>query len=184
MDSTTTQTAEPVVIDDPPVLLLPPDDGTDWAQAPLPDLVAHIQTGYHRPLEAALPVLLQLAAKVHRVHGGTVPQQLGVILDSVLALEAELSAHMAKEEQAFFPMVLAGHGADGAGLVSMLEEDHAGAKRTLAELRMLTDDYVPPVGACRTFRRLWRGLGELEAAVHAHIHLEDDVLQPRVLQRQ
>jgi regulator of cell morphogenesis and NO signaling len=182
MDSTAIPAAEPAVVDDPPVLLLPPDDGTDWSQAPLPVLVAHIQTGYHRPLEAALPVLVQLAAKVHRVHGGTVPQELRVILDTVLALETELTAHMAKEEQAFFPMILAGHGADGAGLVGMLEEDHADAKRALAELRVLTGGYVPPAGACRTFRRLWHGLGELEAAMHAHIYLEDEVLQPRVVQ--
>ncbi len=53
----------------------------------------------------------------------------------------------------------------------------------LAELRRLTGDYVPPDWARQTFRALYDGLEELEAAMHVHVHLENNVLFPRALEQ-
>ena len=54
-------------------------------------------------------------------------------------------------------------------------------RRMLAALRKLTDDYVAPEWACATFRALYQGLEELEASMHVHVHLENNVLFPRAL---
>ena len=38
------------------------------------------------------------------------------------------------------------------------------------------DGFVPPPGACGTWRALYQGLAELEAETHEHIHVENNVL--------
>lgn len=43
----------------------------------------------------------------------------------------------------------------------------------------MTNNYVPPAWACPTFRGLYCGLGELERAMHEHVHLENNILFPR-----
>jgi regulator of cell morphogenesis and NO signaling len=48
-------------------------------------------------------------------------------------------------------------------------------------LRELTNEYEAPAGACNTWRALWHGLGALEADLHQHIHLENNILFPRAL---
>jgi regulator of cell morphogenesis and NO signaling len=40
---------------------------------------------------------------------------------------------------------------------------------------------VAPSWACQTFQALYEGLSELEANMHVHVHLEDNVLFPRAL---
>jgi NhaP-type Na+/H+ and K+/H+ antiporter len=51
----------------------------------------------------------------------------------------------------------------------------------LAELRRMTQGYAAPGWACATLRALYQGLADLEAAMHLHVHLENNVLFPRVL---
>ncbi|MCZ6753743.1 MAG: hemerythrin domain-containing protein [Gemmatimonadetes bacterium] len=50
-----------------------------------------------------------------------------------------------------------------------------------SRLRQLTDQYLPPEGACNTWRALWAGLEDLEHQLHVHIHLESNILFPRAL---
>jgi regulator of cell morphogenesis and NO signaling len=47
------------------------------------------------------------------------------------------------------------------------------------ELRAITSGYVAPFWVCRTFHALYDGLAELEAAMHVHVHLENNILFPR-----
>jgi regulator of cell morphogenesis and NO signaling len=62
-----------------------------------------------------------------------------------------------------------------------MESEHDQAGGLLAELRRCTNGYVPPSWACATFRALYQGLAELEATMHVHVHLENNVLFPRAL---
>jgi regulator of cell morphogenesis and NO signaling len=48
----------------------------------------------------------------------------------------------------------------------------------LAELRAITNGYVPPAWACGTCRALYSGLAALERDMHVHVHLENNVLFP------
>jgi regulator of cell morphogenesis and NO signaling len=65
------------------------------------------------------------------------------------------------------------------GPIAVMEDEHDAAARALAELRRLTGGFVPPTGACTTFRGLYHGLAELEGDTHRHVHLENNVLFPR-----
>jgi regulator of cell morphogenesis and NO signaling len=62
----------------------------------------------------------------------------------------------------------------------MFEHDRAG--ELLAELRRVTDEFQPPLDACGSYQALFRGFAELEADTHLHIHKENNVLFPSVLQ--
>jgi len=158
-----------------------PEPETRWDEASLTDLIDHILATYHEPLREELPRLEAMARKVHEVHGEKDPERLKEILDTLLALEAELFSHMRKEEEILFPMIAAGRGAMAMGPVSVMEAEHDEAGRMLRRFAELTDGYAPPDGACNTWRALYAGLADLEKAMHVHIHLENNILFPRAL---
>ena len=162
--------------------IVPDADGVDnWNEAPLAALIEHIVNTYHVALNEELPRLEAMARKVVRVHGDKDPERLTELLQVYLALKAELDEHMIKEEQILFPMIRRGLGSSAEGPVAVMLHEHENAGAALARLRELTDDYTVPEGACNTWRALWYGLAALETEMHAHIHLENNILFPRAL---
>jgi regulator of cell morphogenesis and NO signaling len=164
----------------------PVEPQRDWVAAPLPDLVDHIVAAYHEPLRQELPRLHAMATRVARVHGDKAPGTLDRIDAIVGELSVELHDHMGKEELVLFPAIV--QAVDGGRpqvplgapiAVMEAEHDHVGA--LLAELSILTAGYTAPDWACATTRALYAGLAEFEAAMHVHVHLENNVLFPRAL---
>jgi regulator of cell morphogenesis and NO signaling len=164
----------------------PTADARDWNREPLHAIADHIVATYHEPLREELPRLEAMAAKVHRVHGGKAPYLAR--LDAIVSeLSADLRSHMHKEETVLFPAIRAVAAGSGRAPIPIsapitvmeAEHDHAGA--LLSELRAITDGYVAPEWACQTFRALYHGLADLEAAMHVHVHLENNVLFPRAV---
>lgn len=158
-----------------------PDGDEDWMSAPLGDVVAHILERFHRPLDEELPRIDAMLRKVVRVHGDKDPARFAALADAYAALAGELVPHMHKEERVLFPWILAGRGASAGAPVRVMEAEHDHAGAQLRRIRTLTDDFEAPEGACGTWRALWAALEELEADLHAHIHLENNVLFPRAL---
>jgi len=159
----------------------PDSDLERWDDAPLDALITHILTTYHAPLKEELQRLEFMATKVNTIHGSKMPEVLPELLSTVLALKAELEAHMAKEEQILFPLILQGRGTMAGGPIAVMESEHQSAGDALGRLRQLTGDFEVPHGACNTWRALWHGLAALETETHQHIHLENNILFPRAL---
>jgi regulator of cell morphogenesis and NO signaling len=160
-------------------------DERDWTREPLHVLVDHIVATYHDPLREELPRLESMAAKVSRVHGSKAPY-LSRVEALLMELSADLHLHMQKEERMLFPSIRAIERGTRlvmpmTAMVSVMEREHDRAGGVLSELREITDGYVAPHWACRTFRALYQGLSELEAAMHVHVHLENNVLFSRAL---
>jgi regulator of cell morphogenesis and NO signaling len=61
--------------------------------------------------------------------------------------------------------------------VMMAEHDAAGD--ILREMREASSDYTPPEDACISYQTLYGALAALEADLHQHIHLENNILFPR-----
>jgi regulator of cell morphogenesis and NO signaling len=157
----------------------PVEDDTDWEHAPLDALIAHIVLRYHGPLRRELPRLIDLAARVERVHAAkpTCPHGLA---DHLAAMAESVSTHLMKEERILFPLLA--RGGAGAGMpIRVLTHEHLDHAATLERTRALTADLTPPAGACTSWRALYRRLADLEADLHRHIHLENNVLFPRAL---
>ena len=162
-------------------LAAPDRTETRWDQAPLGDLIEHILEAYHKSLKEELPRLEVMARKVVDVHRDKQPESLPELLSVYLGLKTELEQHMAKEEQILFPMIRSGQGAMTQGPISVMEHEHDSAGDALKRLRELTNGYEVPQEACNTWRALWHGLAALEASLHQHIHLENNILFPRAL---
>lgn len=161
----------------------------EWVGLGPAELADHIEGVHHTYLHSELPRLVTLADKVAGVHGERHPE-LVQVRRAVLDLSAELQQHLAKEEEILFPMIrdLATTDApldfhcgslQNPIRVMLMEHDDAGA--ALAALRQLTGDYTVPEDACGSFEALYRGLEELEADTHLHIHKENNILFPEVV---
>ncbi|MCC6624448.1 MAG: iron-sulfur cluster repair di-iron protein [Deltaproteobacteria bacterium] len=166
--------AVPQIVEEIALLVREPD-AIDWTTQPTAALIEHILVTHHRPLDEELPRLAGLAQKVARVHGGPMNE---AVLGLYQALVDDLLPHMQKEERILFPMMLAGHPHASAPIRVMLAE-HDDVGRILHDLRAVTDDYALPPEACGSWRALWSGLAALEADLHVHIHLENNLLFPR-----
>ncbi|PKN55505.1 MAG: iron-sulfur cluster repair di-iron protein [Deltaproteobacteria bacterium HGW-Deltaproteobacteria-14] len=155
-------------------------DETDWTQAPLGALIDHIIARFHDPLREEMPRLAFLAHKVARVHEER-DARLPALRDVYLAIANELGPHLDKEEQILFPWIRRGQGGSAGAPVRVMESEHEHVGALLVQLRKLADDYVVPDMACGSWRALLEGLELFEADLHAHIHLENNVLHPRAL---
>ena len=161
-------------------------DPRDWRQEPLHRLIAHIVTTYHDRLREDLPRLEAMAAKAAKAHAAKAPYfaHLG---DVIGELSADLNDHMHKEECVLFPAIAGlenGERHHAAWLqqpITVMEQEHDRAGGLLAELRRATHQYAIPDWGCATVRALHQGLEDLEASMHVHVHLENNVLFPRAL---
>ena len=164
----------------------PAEDERAWASEPLAEITRHVVSAYHYPLRQELPRLEAMAAKVASVHGSGAPY-LNRVSAIVVELSAELREHMQKEERVLFPAIeaLESHGPGApmriAAPITVMEDEHEHAGALLAELRTITGGYDMPDWGCGTFQALYRGLSDLESAMHVHIHLENNLLFPRAL---
>jgi regulator of cell morphogenesis and NO signaling len=154
----------------------------DWTRAPLAEVVAHIERTHHVFLRRELPRLTPIVSRVVEVHGKAHPELLRLkeIYD---ALVAALPAHLEAEEEIVFPgLQRLEEGRPPPDLQARLagmRGDHDEVGASLHELRALTRGWTPPEGACRLYHEMLRGLAALEADLHAHVHLENNVLAPR-----
>jgi regulator of cell morphogenesis and NO signaling len=137
------------------------------------DLVDRIVLRYHEPLRAEMPQLVLMARRVERKHGAKAGCPRG-LADHLAQMETALVDHMAKEEGVLFPLLCSGVGPPAPIARMMHEHEEHGA--SLARLRELTADFVPPSGACATWRALYLRLAALESDLMDHIHLENNVL--------
>ncbi len=156
----------------------------NWQTEPLPALLDEIVTTHHAYLDRELPRLAGLLALVARVHGPNHGDVLQPLLATFTALKNELETHLRKEEDVTFPAIRALH--DGTAdetarrTITELETEHEAAGEALAAMHRITHDFALPADACNNFTAVYRGLQELEADIHHHIHLENNVLFPRV----
>lgn len=149
-------------------------------QRSLPELIEHILSRFHEHHRAELPRLHAMAAKVEAVHGAKASCPRG-LADHLARMTEEMEAHMGKEEQILFPMILRGAGAMAAAPIGVMEHEHRDHAVNLARLRELAHNYQAPPEACTTWRALYLGLAELERALMEHIHIENNIVFPRAL---
>lgn len=164
----------------------------DWKSESLTRLIDHILEKHHAYLHTELPRLGNMVARVIEVHGPQHADSLHPLGNIYAQLRRELEEHMWKEENILFPLIKRMEAAyDGAsdrplmpvdGPIRMMEIEHEAAGNALQEMRQVTAGYQAPEDACNTYRALFHGLQELEADLHQHIHLENNILFPRALE--
>lgn len=161
---------------------------TPMAPAGIAALVDHVVSTHHDHLRRELPRLHALMGKVVTEHGARHPE-LAEVAQTLEAVEEDLLPHLDKEEHVLFPLAkeLEAAGAEPIGQASLLSPirvmhaEHDEVGDLLSALRHRTNGFQPPADACPTWRALYAGLADLEHDVHTHVHLENNVLFPRIL---
>jgi len=169
-------------------------EARDWQIEPLAELLAHIQSTHHVYTREAIGRLGPLFDKVCPVHGENHPELLR-LREIFGGLAGELTTHMMKEEIVLFPHVLRMEEAVVAkepvlpspfgsvrNPVAMMMAEHDGAGNALRNMRRMSNGYTAPSDACVSFQTLYKALAALEADLHRHIHLENNVLFPRAIE--
>lgn len=158
----------------------------DWQTAPLDELMTHILQTHHSYLRRELPRLDEMLQKVERAHGAVHGDVLTPLAQTFRTLAADIAEHLTKEEHDTFPAIarlMSGVCEESVlRTVAELEHEHDDAGTKLEAMRVITHEYLLPRDACTTFGTLYTGLQELERDLHQHIHLENNILFPRVRQ--
>jgi len=63
----------------------------------------------------------------------------------------------------------------------VMEQEHEDHGRNLEHLRALSHEFIAPAEACPTWKALYLRLNRVSDELMEHIHLENNVLFPRVL---
>lgn len=161
----------------------------DWQQLGVADLAQHILDVHHRYLWEEMPRLGELVETVVRVHGERHAELVQVEADYA-ALITDLSSHLAKEEQILFPAIIA-LGTPGAtpslpcgliGPITQMMREHDVAGDLMRSMRVATHDFTAPEDGCASYQAMLSRLEQMETDLHEHIHKENNVLFPRVLE--
>ncbi len=171
-----------------------PKQARDWSAASLRELIRHIVGTHHEYLKLELPRVGQRLRKVVQAHGEKDPVALRELETVYEGLSEEMTLHMHKEEMMLFPAIERYEAAaQGSSLlppapfgsianpIAVMEAEHDSAGSALGRIRELTVDFQAPPYACSTYHALLDGLKALEEDLHTHIHLENNILFPRVI---
>jgi regulator of cell morphogenesis and NO signaling len=143
-----------------------------------PELIDHILQRFHEVHRRELPELIRLAARVEERHQGNAEAPVG--LHAALEELAEaLEAHMQKEEQILFPLMLSGGHPMITAPIGHMRHEHDEHGVRLENLEAVARGFKLPPEACSTWRALYTGVRKLIDDIHQHVHLENNVLFPR-----
>ncbi|WP_248679824.1 iron-sulfur cluster repair protein YtfE [Sinimarinibacterium sp. CAU 1509] len=141
-------------------------------------LIHHILSRYHDVHRRELPELIRLSRKVESVHADH-PRVPHGLADALTEVQAELEAHMCKEETILFPAMQQPLADWLSGPIAQMRHEHNDHGAQLRRLEELTGDFELPEGACRSWQALYLGAAKLVHDLMEHIHLENNVLFPR-----
>jgi regulator of cell morphogenesis and NO signaling len=171
-----------------PVTLQLPYDEWD-----LDFFVDFIQNTHQRYIRKNLPEITTYANKVMEVHCDRHPELIE-INNLVKQINTTLPALLEEEENILFPkikdLVQRNKSKDSSNskiteslqnIILSADKVHQLVSKDLSEIRKLSSNFTLPEDACASYTLLFRMLDEFEDNTHLHIHLENNILFPKVL---
>ncbi len=158
----------------------------EWAPAFLCD---YIVNEHHSYVRRSLPEIVVYTKKIARVHGEHHPELLEVA-DLFEQINKELFTHMKKEEELLFPAVKELFNTNSEKSKSTIREvinplmgEHEFAGGAMDRINTITDGYKLPDDACNSYRMAFEMLSKFEDDLHVHVHLENNILFPKTLDK-
>jgi regulator of cell morphogenesis and NO signaling len=159
--------------------------GIDFKSWPADLVIDYIEKKHHRYVESRIPVMSENLHTLVMKHGARYPE-LEAIRDLFVQGAQALTMHMKKEELILFPAIRkmlrpSGQSDSPAAVpvedaLAAMEHEHDTEGARFRKISDLTGAYTPPAAACTTHRVTWKMLAEFEEDLHAHIHLENNIL--------
>ena len=155
----------------------------DWEADFLAD---YIVNQYHNKVVRVTPQLTEYVNKIARVHGERHPELIEIDKRFEVVVK-ELLTHQTQEENILFPAIkeALSQGTQKskytikAQLKDMLK-DHDMIGKTMDEINALSNNYKLPNDACKTYMVAFKMLEEFEDDLHVHVHLENNILFPKI----
>lgn len=158
-------------------------DVKDWTKESFESIINYILDIHHTFMRDVLEELNVNMFKILKVHYKSHGDSLLRIHKLFGTLKTELEAHLVKEEENLFPLILSyektGNEATKKAILDFIndtEDEHDAAGDVFKALSLETNDYTPPEGACYTYKRTFELLDALEKDTFNHIHMENSVL--------
>ena len=154
-------------------------------------LCDYIVKRHHHYIQVNAPLILQRLQKLIDVHSSQ-HSQLYEIKRLFEDATDKLIIHMKKEELLFFPFIKTLYGdlkkriktrvnvPELKDLLQQLTTDHEAEGKRFKTLALLTNQYQIPPDGCHTFEVTYRSLEDFEKDLHRHIHLENNILFPKI----
>lgn len=166
-----------------------PAPAQQWQHLENADLAHDIVDTHHAYLWEEMPRLQALVDKVATVHGSR-HRELAGVQAAYTTVIAHLDPHMTKEERRVFPAISKLEKAQGPvplpfslpDTIEELRSEHDAVGQLFTQIRELTDGYAVPEDACNSYRAMLTGLQEMEHDLHVHIHKENNILFPAVVE--
>ena len=145
---------------------------------------------YHKYFNKNVPILLQLAFKVARVHHVN-HKEVVEVNNLFNKIVADLNEQMAIEENKLFSIVkkyALSHKTEQIELESVskiilnIENVHQQIADTFKSIAAWTNNYMPPLDACNTYQSLYINLKEFEQKIHNYLHFEKHILFPKIIE--
>lgn len=166
----------------------------DFASWPLDLLLDYVLKIHHRDIRTNGPQIAVLLDKVVVAHAEKHPELLQV-QELFHGSLNDLSSHLLKEEDVLFPYLYDLFNASKSGTkverfhcntiqhpINVMELEHSGEGERYETISKLTNRFTAPEDACTSYRLVLQQLRQFEAALHEHIHLENNIIFPRALQ--
>jgi regulator of cell morphogenesis and NO signaling len=183
------------VIEDLDAMMLAKSESTtDYQSWPLDLLADYIEKKHHRYVQDKTLEIQLYLDKICKVHGEHHPELLE-IKEEFNASAGELAAHMKKEELILFPIIRkmtkaklentkvdAAHFGTVKNPIQMMMNEHTVEGNRFRKIEELSNNYMPPLDACNTYRVSFALLKEFEQDLHLHIHLENNILFPKAIE--
>ena len=148
----------------------------------------YIVNTHHKFVRKSLPELVFYTQKIASVHGDNHPE-LVEVAELFKKINDELLQHLENEEKVLFPAIkeVTSNGSSEAkqkivSEISRMLGEHEFAGGAMDDINKITNVYLLPTDACNTYRVAFKMLEQFEDDLHTHVHLENNILFPKVLQ--
>jgi regulator of cell morphogenesis and NO signaling len=158
----------------------------DWDPVFLCDYIVNT---HHKYVLKTLPDLTFYTQKIADVHGKNHPELI-TVGDLFSQINKELLQHLKNEEEVLFPAIRKIFSSDIENAapvikseIQRLSGEHEFAGGAMDRINLITSGYEVPADGCNTYNVTFRLLAEFEDDLHIHVHLENNILFPKALNR-
>lgn len=164
----------------------------NYASWPIEKLVDYIEQKHHSYIEEKTPIIRQFLTEICKSCGDRYPE-IHKINELFMLTAGDLAAHMRKEELILFPFIrqMIKSKKDGnilpapyfgsvTNLTDILKADHFAEGERFETIAKITNGYAAPADADNRLKMAYAMLHDFEMNLHTHIHLENNILFPRI----
>ena len=149
---------------------------------------------HHQYVKTQTGFIQELGQKVARANITKYPE-IDEIVEVFVKAGTLLEQNSTKQERAFFPYIISLSDAHKNGShikaadfgklsapILLMETEHKAVSQCFYEIKKLTNGYTLPAYPSNAHSIFFKMLGEYEDDLHFHLHLENNILFPKVLQ--